>query len=231
MRHSKYLHSFPIVAPRMTSGRRYCCVWMSSVKWWSVRVARRDRKRGETKMKVSSKLKRTDCETNNEPLPRSAILPVILACPLGRLELDVSSPKHWLGIGSMAMTDVDNGISDVAGAKPDGVIDVSEGTPTAEPVAVLMCDGASSCVGNEGLGVSMGAVSTCYRTRSITVLSPHPSPHRASIPPSPPLLSAHRVTSLLVSLTAHVPFPLPTTQVYYSPLAHPKCRLVQHRTR
>ena len=61
----------------------------------------------------------------------------------------------------MAMTDVDNGISDVAGAKSDGVIDVSKGTPTAELVAVLMCDGASSFVGNEGLGVAMGAVSTC----------------------------------------------------------------------
>ena len=44
----------------------------------------------------------------------------------------------------------------------DEVIDVSKGMPTAETVTVLMCDGASSCVENEGLGVSMGAVSTCY---------------------------------------------------------------------
>src|SRR5882762_6037625 len=82
------------------------------------------------------------------------------------------------------MTDVDNGISDVAAVKWDGAIDVSEGTPTAELVAVGICDGASCCVSNEGPGGgSVGAVLT-YRTRAsrttclITVLPPHPSPHR-----------------------------------------------------
>ena len=67
-------------------------------------------------MEVSFKLKKTDCETNNELLSRSAILTIILACPLSHLELNASSPKLWLGIRLMAIMDVGNCISDVAGA-------------------------------------------------------------------------------------------------------------------
>ena len=54
----------------------------------------------------------------------------------------------------------------------------------------------------------MGAVSTWYRTRSITVLSTHPSPHRASIVPSPLLLSAHRLH--LAPRLPHDPRAIPT---------------------
>jgi|SRR5882762_10189383 len=57
-------------------------------------------------IRISSELWR-ERERRNIPFPRSAILTVIRSFPSNKLELEVSSPKLWLGFES---TDIDNGV-------------------------------------------------------------------------------------------------------------------------
>lgn len=64
----------PHFAPRMTSGQRYCRVWMSSVKWCSTHVARMKR----TAINDASKKPN---QRYSVPLPKSAIFTVIFSGP------------------------------------------------------------------------------------------------------------------------------------------------------
>jgi hypothetical protein len=69
-------------------------------------------------------------------------LAVILSLPSNTLALEVSSPKLWLGLESMDMTDVDNGMSDVAAVEADGTIDVNEDPVFELDTIPPECDGA-----------------------------------------------------------------------------------------
>ena len=123
----------PHFAPRITSGQRYCRIWISSVKWCSVHVANNRPQHGWA---VTN--------DNDMPFPRSAILTVILSFPSNILELEVSSPKLWLRLESMDMTEVDNGTSDVAAVEADGAIDVNEGPVFELDTVAPECDSTSS---------------------------------------------------------------------------------------
>jgi hypothetical protein len=134
------------------------------------------------------------------PYPRSAILTVILSLPSNTLELEVSSPKLWLGLESMDMTEVDNGTSDVAAVEADGAIDINEGPVFELDTVPPECDGAI-WVSNDGPGgfEGYGLAFLSNRFESIDVFDKRSAASSVSFPlPTSP--AARSFISLLVYL-------------------------------
>jgi hypothetical protein len=140
------------------------------------------------------------------PFPRSAILTVILSFPSNTLELDVSSPRLWLGFESMDITDVDNGTSEVAAVDSEGGIDIA----AVEPVPVV-CDGAI-CVNSDGPGgfEGCGFVILSNPFESIDMFDKRSAASSVSFPLLPaPVPAASFISPAFISLRVSLPTAAP----------------------